>query len=72
MPKGRKELKQFADLRGLGGGFAKQSEGGGVSERRGWYPNAHYELGNNVNCDVNLLVPMASIFFSMILQLIGY
>ena len=44
---------------------------GGVSERRGWYPNAHYELGNNFNCDVNLLVPMASIFFSIILQLIG-
>ena len=38
--------KQFADLRGMGGGgLGKKYEGGSVFEGRGWYPNAHYERG---------------------------
>ena len=28
------------------------------------YPNAHYELGNNFNCDFNLLMPMPSLLIS--------
>ena len=57
-------LGQFAGLRGS---LAKQSErgafeggwGGGV-----WYPNTHYEVGNNFNCDFNLLIPMSSLLIS--------
>ena len=28
------------------------------------YPNAHYELGNNFNCDFNLLMPMSLLLIS--------
>ena len=39
-------------------------------------PNRHYELGNNFNCDFNLLMPISSLLItnkkSTILQLIGY
>ena len=65
-------LGQFADLRGVGikwGVF----EGG---RELGRYTNAHYDLGNNFNCDFNLLIPMSSLLISnkksTILQLIGY
>ena len=30
----------------------------------GWYPNTHYELGNNFNCDFNLPMPMSSLLIS--------
>ena len=42
------------------GGLVKDRKGN-VFEGRGWYPNAHYETGNNFNCDINLLVPMSSL-----------
>ena len=43
---------------GGGGGRKKKKEGGG------WYPDAHYELGNNFNSDFNLLMPMSSLLIS--------
>ena len=42
-------LRQFLDLRGHG------------KKRRGCYPNVHYELGNNFNCDFNSLMPISSL-----------
>ena len=42
------------------GGLVKDRKGN-VFEGRGWYPNGHYETGNNFNCDINLLVPMSSL-----------
>ena len=53
MPK-KGGLGQFADLRG--GGLGKKEWGvfdGGA------YPNLHYKLGNNFNCDFNLLMAMS-------------
>ena len=59
---------------------------GGAWQKRGavflrgvgseWYPNAHYKLGNNFNCDFNLLMSISSLLIwnkkSTILQSIGY
>ena len=42
-----------------GWGVFEGGEGGGR-----WYPNAHYELGNNFNCDFSLLMPMSSLLIS--------
>ena len=66
MPKkGERGLGQFADLRGWLGkkewGFVFERGGGGGGE----YPNAHYELGNNLNCDFNLVMPMSSLLISI-------
>ena len=65
-------------LKGLGkkegGDVFEDGGGGGVGG--GWYPNAHYELGNNFKYDFNFLMPMNSLLISnkksTILQLIAY
>ena len=54
-------LRQFVDLKG---DLVKSRWEEGVFEGRGWYLNAHYETGNNFNCDINLLVPMSSLLIS--------
>ena len=65
-------LGQFPDLI-----WGLEKKTGCVFESGGeGYPNAHYEVGNNFNCDFNLLIPMSSLLISnkkgTILQLIGY
>ena len=61
MPKkrGGGGLGQFANLRE--GARQKKRE---LCFWRRWYPNTHYELGNNFNCDFNLLIPMSSLLIS--------
>ena len=39
--------------------FLREVGGGGE------YPNAHYELGNNLNCDFNLVMPLSSLLISI-------
>ena len=35
-----------------------------MARGEGWYPNTHYQLGNNFNCDFTLLMPMSSLLIS--------
>ena len=53
-------LRQFSDL-SVVEGLVKKIGGGGSSWGERLYPNAHFETGNNFNCDINLLVPMSSL-----------
>ena len=64
--------------RGGGGGAWQKRVGGYFWGGMGGVtpPNRHFELGNNFNCDFNLLMPMSSLLIankkSTILQLISY
>ena len=49
---------------GLKGELGEKRQGGVFQGGGGWYPNAHYELGNNFNFDFNLLMPMSSLLTS--------
>ena len=62
MLKNGEGLGQFADLKGVGS--AKNGVVVYMRGERGWYPNAHHELGSNFNCDFNLLMPMSSLLIS--------
>ena len=44
----------------MGGGLGKKE---GEVFLRGW-GYAHYQLGNNFNCDFNLLIPMSLLLIS--------
>ena len=63
-------------IRDGGGGLGKKEVGMFLRGLGGVIPNAHYKIGNNFNCDFNLLMPMSSLLISnkksTILQLICY
>ena len=63
----RRELPKKRDLDSLqirGGGLGIKEEGVFLRVWERCYPNAQHEIGNNFNCDFNLLMPMSSLLIS--------
>ena len=64
----RRELPKKRDLDSLqirGGGLGIKEEGVFLRVWERCYPNAQHEIGNNFNCDFNLLMPMFSLLISI-------